>query len=93
MRPDQTTLEILISYGAKPNDRITVVAPDGRTIEMLVPAGCHGGQRINIAVDNNVSGGSTSLSQTGTFQSIDARFSRAAVGIAAAAAISRSRSR
>ena len=87
VRHDQTTIEIQIPYGAKPNDRIAVVAPDGRTIEILVPAGCHGGQRINIVVDNNISGGSTSASQSGTFQSTDARSSRAAVGIAAAAAV------
>lgn len=87
MRLDQTTLEIQIPYGAKPNDRVTVVAPDGRTIEILVPVGCHGGQRINIVIDNNVSGGSTSAPQTGTFISTDAKSSRAAIGIAAAAAV------
>lgn len=78
-------LDVQLPSGALPHDRINVTTPDGRIIEIIVPPGCVGGQRINVVVDSNVTSNS-STSTSGVCRT-DVRSNRAAVGIAAAAAV------
>jgi hypothetical protein len=82
---NQMVLDVQLPPGAKPHDKINVTTPDGRTIEIIVPPGCVGGQRINVVVDNNVT--SNSSNSVDAVQHTDVRSNRAAVGIAAAAAV------
>ena len=85
--PGQTVLAVQLPPRAAANDRIQVQTPDGRTVEIVVPTGCVGGQKINVVIDNNVTTNSATAVHDNVITNTSERSTRAAIGVAAAAAV------
>lgn len=84
---NQTVLAVQLPPRAVANDRIQVQTPDGRTVEIVVPTGCVGGQNISVVIDNNVTTNSSTAVHDNTITQTSERSNRAAIGVAAAAAV------
>lgn len=85
---NQLVMNVQLPPGARPNDRVNVSTPDGRVVVIIVPTGCVGGQYINVSVnDDYTTNSSTTMGHSESIQPTNTRSNRAAIGAAAAAAV------
>jgi hypothetical protein len=89
--PNELVLSVQIPRGKRPGEKLTVSAPDGRLFEIIIPNGTREGDVINVVVDGNVTGNSTTVANETQTRSIvtptDPKSGRAALAAAAAAAV------
>ena len=86
--PNQLVMNVQLPPGARPHDRINVSTPDGRVVVIIVPVGYEGEQYINVVVnDDYTTNCSTTMGHSESLQPTENRSNRAAMGAAAAAAV------
>ena len=94
----ETVIAVTLPAGVVAGQQLNVQAPDNRIFQIIVPNGVQGGQTINVVVDGGVQSGSSTTAVSSTaagagslslppVDPTDPRSNRAALGVAAAAAV------